>query len=124
MRVGSAKRVSDLMGVAKARVGRLWWYAALQFRFSKVENVINLYVGAFLIPAVLEADDLGAVVPFRMIIAFAAFPIGLLTGVAVKFINALHVGDPKRAGQIFAEGSGACCAGSLGSRYCGVLDWP
>ena len=85
---------------AKRRLSPLWWYAALQFGFSKIENVINLYVGAFLIPSVLGSDELGAIVPFRMIVAFAAFPMGLLAGVAVKFINIFHVGEEK--GQVKA----------------------
>jgi MFS family permease len=79
----------------KGRAGPLWWYSALQFASGKAADVVNLYVGAFLIPAVLSADDLGAIVPLRMIIAYAVFPMGLLAGVAVKFLNAFHVGDDR-----------------------------
>jgi len=56
----------------KQRVGPLWWYTGLQFGFSKVADVVNLYVGAFIVPAVISSEDLGAIVPFRMIIAFLA----------------------------------------------------
>ncbi|MDP6526309.1 MAG: hypothetical protein QGH15_19020, partial [Kiritimatiellia bacterium] len=75
------------------RIGPLWWYSTLQFVFSKIENLVNLYVGAFLMVDLVGRDDLGAVVPFRMIIAFAALPMGLLTRTAVKFINVFHVGQ-------------------------------
>ena len=80
---------------AKERLGLLWWYSALQFAFSKVENLVNLFVGAFLMVDLVGQDDLGAVVPFRMIIGFAMLPMGVLTRTAVKFINAFHVGERK-----------------------------
>ncbi|NQU38473.1 MAG: hypothetical protein HQ523_00810 [Lentisphaerae bacterium] len=80
---------------ARLRLGPLWWYSALQFGFSKIENLVNLYVGAFLMVDVIGSDDLGAVVPFRMIIAFALLPMGFVTQTAVKFINAFHVGEQK-----------------------------
>ncbi len=79
----------------KSRLGPLWWYSALQFVFSKIENLVNLFVGAFLMVDLVGQDDLGVVVPFKMIIAFAALPMGVLTRTAVKFINAFHVGEQK-----------------------------
>ncbi|MBT3294524.1 MAG: hypothetical protein HN383_04580 [Verrucomicrobia bacterium] len=84
-----------LRGRVKAGIGLLWWYSALQFVFSKVENLVNLYVGAFLMVDLVSREDLGAVVPFRMIIAFAALPMGVLTRTAVKFINTFHVGEQR-----------------------------
>ncbi|MDP7024483.1 MAG: hypothetical protein QGH42_09635 [Kiritimatiellia bacterium] len=93
-------RASRFRESVKSRLGPLWWYSSLQFGFSKIENLINLYVGAFLMVDLVGRDDLGAVVPFRMIILFAALPMGVLTRTAVKFINALHVGE--RRGEVKA----------------------
>ena len=79
----------------KQRIGPLWWYGALNFGFNKLGDLINLYVGVFLVPALITPEDLGAIVPFRMIIALAGLPMVQFTTVALKFINAFHVDEDK-----------------------------
>jgi len=78
--------------------------------FSKVENLVNLFVGAFLMVDLVGQDDLGAVVPFKMIIVFAALPMGVLTRTAVKFINAFHVGEQKGEVKALLRDLGAVAA--------------
>ena len=94
------QRLSKLRATAKQRVGSLWYYSALQFLFMKIGDVINLIVGVFLVPAFISSDDLGAIVPFRMILLLAAMPMAVLTRVAVKFVNAFHVDEAR--GQVKA----------------------
>lgn len=85
------QRMLALKVALKRRCGRLWYYSLLQFVCSKLQDVVNLVVGAFLVPAFISSDDLGAIVPFRMILAFAAILMSVFTRVALKYLNIFHV---------------------------------
>jgi O-antigen/teichoic acid export membrane protein len=90
--------LSTILGVRqrwKARLGPLWWYSAILFASSKLSDVVNLYVGVFLIPATILPADLGAIAPLRMLMGVAAVPMGLLSGAGLKFVSAFNTGDEK-----------------------------
>ena len=71
----------------KAGLGPLWWYGALLFAVNRIGDVVNLYTGAFLIPALVPEADLGAVPPLLKLAGFIATPVGLLVLPAEKYMN-------------------------------------
>ena len=71
----------------KSAAGPLWWYSALLFVVNRVGDVVNLYTGAFLIPALIPEADLGAVPPLLKLAGLIATPVGLLLRPAEKYLN-------------------------------------
>lgn len=71
----------------KAGLGPLWWYGALLFAVSRLGDVVNLFTGAFLVPALVSEADLGAVPPLLKLAGFIATPVGLLILPAEKYLN-------------------------------------
>ena len=92
----------------KARLGPLWWYGALLFLVNRVGDVVNLYTGAFLIPALIPESDLGAVPPLLKLAGFIATPVGLLLAPAEKFLNVFHErGELGKARALLRDAVGA-----------------
>lgn len=74
----------------KAGLGPLWWYGALLFGVNRIGDIVNLYTGAFLIPALVPESDLGAVPPLLKLAGLIATPIGLFITPAEKYFNVFY----------------------------------
>ena len=68
-------------------LGPLWWYSALLFAVSRLGDVVNLYIGAFLVPDLVPTADLGAVRPLMRVAELVAMPLVFLVLPAEKFLN-------------------------------------
>ncbi len=77
--------------ILKHRLGPLWWYSSLMFAASRVGDVVGLYIGMFLVPAVLAPEKLGAVLPLVKFGVLVAAPLGVVARTAMKFISMLLV---------------------------------
>ena len=98
----------ELLRRAKARLGPLWWYGALLFFVNRLGDVVNLYTGAFLIPALVPEADLGAVQPLLKLAVFIATPVGLLLSPAEKYLNVFHErGETGKARALLRDAVGA-----------------
>ncbi|MBQ6925182.1 MAG: hypothetical protein IJQ73_11120 [Kiritimatiellae bacterium] len=71
----------------RSRLGELWWYTMLGFIVARMGEVVNLYIGVFLVPKVMPAEELGAVTPLMSVGAFVGLPIALLLLPVGKFLN-------------------------------------
>ncbi len=71
----------------RARLGELWWYTLLGFIVSRVGDAVNLYIGIYIVPKVLPADQLGAVMPLMSVGAFVGLPIAILLLPVGKFLS-------------------------------------
>lgn len=60
------------------RCGDLWWYAILLFVAQRFDNVINMFVGMWLVPKYVPQEELGAVLPLMSIIFCIRLDILLL----------------------------------------------
>lgn len=82
----------------KHKLGPLWWHSLLMFGATRIGDVINLYISIFLVPAAIDPDRLGAILPLVQLAVFAGFPLTILLQTVLKFLNVLDVhGHP---GQI------------------------
>lgn len=77
------KFISGLRG----RMGELWWYTLLAFVINRIGDVVNLFIGVFLVPKVLPAEQLGAVTPLMSAGMFVGLPIAILMIPAGKFLS-------------------------------------
>lgn len=97
-------RVGALVHGLRARLGELWWYAALAFVVSRMGDLINLYIGAYLVPRVLSQDHLGAVLPLTAVGAFFSAPLGILLIPVGKFMNVFNArGEPGKVRALLID---------------------
>ena len=82
-----ASGVTRLFHSLRSRLGELWWYTLLGFIVSRVGDVVNLYIGIYIVPQVLPAEQLGAVMPLMSVGAFVGLPIAILLLPVGKFLS-------------------------------------
>ncbi|MBN1558532.1 MAG: hypothetical protein JW951_10360 [Lentisphaerae bacterium] len=75
----------------RRRVGPLWWHSGLLFVLMRFGDLCNLYVGVFLVPAFIEQDKLGAVLPLTRLATFVGLPLLIVVRTSMKFLNVFFV---------------------------------
>lgn len=70
------------------KLGDLWWYTILLFIVNRFGDVINMFVGLWLVPKYVPAEELGAVMPLTQFISLIGLPLGV---VAIPFMKYLGV---------------------------------
>lgn len=70
-----------------ARLGDFWWYSLLMFAALRFGDVVNAYVGLFLVPKYVGQEDLGAVLPLTQFATSVGAPMTVLVLVFSKFLN-------------------------------------
>lgn len=80
-------KIKKLITSLRNRMGELWWYTLLCFIVCRLGEIVNLYIGVFLVPKVLPAEELGAVTPLMSIGTFVGLPIAILLLPVGKFLN-------------------------------------
>jgi O-antigen/teichoic acid export membrane protein len=71
----------------KAWLGPLWWYAALMFIVQRIGDVINAFIGLWLVPKYVPQAELGAVMPLAQVGSVMALPLSILLVPFMKFLN-------------------------------------
>jgi len=70
-----------------ARVGDLWWYSLMIFVACRSGDVIQAFIGLWLVPKYVGTVELGAVMPLQNLSGFFAMPLAVLAAVFAKFVN-------------------------------------
>lgn len=78
--------IRDFPSRLKAKLGDLWWYTILLFVAQRLGDVINLFVGLWIVPRYVPMEDLGAVLPITAFTAFIALPLAIVTTPFQKFV--------------------------------------
>ncbi len=71
----------------KERLGPLWWYAAVMFGVQRLGDLINIYIGLWLVPHWIPASQLGALLPLGQIGALLSLPLAVVLTPFLKFVN-------------------------------------
>lgn len=71
----------------RRRIGDLWWYTILLFCVQRLGDVINMFVGLWLVPRYVPMEELGAVLPLTYIVGFIGLPLGIIAVPFMKFLN-------------------------------------
>lgn len=69
------------------KLGDLWWYSAMLFIACRSGDVIQAFIGLWLVPKYVGSDELGVVMPLQNLTGFFAAPIAVLAAVFAKFLN-------------------------------------
>ncbi len=57
-----------------ARIGDFWWYSLMLFCACRAADVLNAFVGLWLVPKYVDPSELGAVMPLTSFANFLALP--------------------------------------------------
>lgn len=72
-----------------SRLGDFWWHSLMLFCACRVADVINAFVGLWLVPKYVGQAELGAVLPLANFAAFIAIPASAFATVFMKEVNSL-----------------------------------
>lgn len=76
-----------LIEQVRFRLGDLWWYTILLFVAQRLGDLINMFVGLWLVPKYVPQQDLGAVLPLAQAVSLVGIPLGVLAIPFMKFLN-------------------------------------
>lgn len=71
----------------KAWLGPLWWYAAILFIVQRVGDLINVFIGLWLVPKYVPQSELGAVLPLAQVGSVLGLPLTILLIPFTKYVN-------------------------------------
>lgn len=71
----------------KQRLGDLWWYTLILFCVQRLGDVINMFVGLWLVPRYVSQSELGAVLPLSQVGSVLGLPLTILLIPFTKFLN-------------------------------------
>ena len=86
MRYSLRNIVSNL----RSRLGDFWWYSVLVFVSARLGDVINAFVGLWLVPKYVPQEELGAVLQLTQVAGTFGLPLGILVYTYMKFLNTYH----------------------------------
>lgn len=76
-----------LFSSIKSRLGEIWWYTLILFCVQRLGDVINAFVGLWLVPRYVPQEELGAVLPLLQVGGTLGLPLTILLVPFTKFLN-------------------------------------
>lgn len=65
----------NLLTKLHARLGDFWWYSLMLFCACRAADLLNAFVGLWLVPKYVDPSELGAVMPLTQFANFLAIPV-------------------------------------------------
>ena len=75
-----------LLSRIHAKLGDLWWYAILLFVVQRFGDVINMFVGLWIVPKYVPMEELGAVLPLTNVVSLIGIPLAVVSTPFLKFV--------------------------------------
>ena len=69
------------------KIGDLWWYSLMIFVACRSGDVIQAFIGLWLVPKYIGPDELGAVLPLQQLSGLFAAPLAIIATVFSKYVN-------------------------------------
>ena len=90
----------------RERLGPVWGAAFVLFVAQRFGDAINAFIGIWLVPRYVPADELGAVLPLAQVATFVAMPLAILLTPYAKLLN-VHAerGEPGKVKAMFRDAS-------------------
>lgn len=76
-----------LLHTFRQRIGPLWWYTFILFAVQRVGDLINVFVGLWLVPKYVPQEELGAVLPLAQVGSFLGLPLTILLVPFTKYLS-------------------------------------
>jgi O-antigen/teichoic acid export membrane protein len=111
-----------MLSSVKSRLGDLWWYALILFCVQRLGDVINVFIGLWLVPRYVPQSELGAVLPLVQVGSVLGLPLAILLVPFGKFLNVYaaqgELGKVKRLlRDVFVLAALAGIVITVGARY-------
>jgi len=87
--IPSPKNIRAISARLHARLGDFWWYSLMLFCACRAADLLNMYVGLWLVPKYVGTTELGAVQPLTQFANFLAIPITIFAMAFMKEMTAL-----------------------------------
>ena len=71
------------------KLGDFWWYSLMLFCACRAADVLNVFVGLWLVPKYVNPADLGAVMPLTSFATLIALPISIFATTFMKELTTL-----------------------------------
>ena len=69
------------------KTGDFWWYSILIFTACRSGDIIQAFIGLWLVPRYVGQDELGVVLPLQQLCGLFAVPLSVLAVVFSKYVN-------------------------------------
>ena len=79
--------LKNIAHAIKQRLGDLWWYTLILFIAQRVGDVVQAFIGIWLVPKYVPQSELGAVLPLVSVGGLLGFPLVALMIPFMKFLN-------------------------------------
>ena len=83
--------MQSLFAKLRAKLGDFWFYSLMLFVASRAADVLNLFVGLWLVPKYVDPSELGAVMPLTQFANFLAIPIAVFASTFRNELTTLAV---------------------------------
>ena len=84
--------MKTLLGRLHARLGDFWWYSLMLFCACRAGDLLNAFVGLWLVPKYVEPSELGAVAPLANFANFLAIPVAAFANTFRNELTRLSIG--------------------------------
>ena len=81
--------MKNLLSTIKLRLGDFWWYSLMLFFACRLADLLNMFVGLYLVPKYIAPGELGAVLPLSTFAAALAMPACVFAMTFTKEVNSL-----------------------------------
>ena len=88
----------QILDTLHSKLGDLWWYSLMVFVACRIGDVMNVFVGLWLVPKYVDSSELGAVMPLTQFASFLALPVSIFAMVFSKEVTTLAT--QRRFGQL------------------------
>ena len=89
-----------------ARLGDFWWYSLMLFCACRAADLLNAFVGLWLVPKYVDPSELGAVQPLTQFANFLAIPVAAFANTFRNELTRLSIG--KEFGKLKKIGRASC----------------
>ena len=72
-------------------MGDFWWYSLMLFAATRAADLLNAFVGLWLVPKFVSPDELGAVMPLATFATFLSFPAAAFANTFRNEVSRLSV---------------------------------
>ena len=69
------KNIRAILAKLHARLGDFWWYSLMLFCACRAADLLNAFIGLWLVPKYVSPSELGAVMPLTQFANFLAIPV-------------------------------------------------
>ena len=75
-----------------ARMGDFWWYSLMLFCACRAADLLNAFVGLWLVPKYVDPSELGAVTPLGTFAGLLALPVAVFANTFRNEVSRLSIG--------------------------------